>query len=117
MQRSRCCFTCGRELTRGVNSINNIQEERVFGLFPEFRRFCDVSIIRDAAARMRSIERGAVASMMADIPDDWDVADDATEPLIDLIVRRASFVADTIERKIWPQQPLTFDDSENESKS
>lgn len=33
------CFTCGRPLTTRVADLDTIQDERVFGLFPEFRKY------------------------------------------------------------------------------
>lgn len=109
-----CCFTCGRELTRGVGNIDNIRNTLLFGRFPEFQRFMDRDVVRDVVGRLRGINKDTVASMMAGLPNEWEVRKEAIGPWIDLIVGRAAFVADTIEAKLWPQQEIVFPEKETD---
>ncbi len=103
------CFTCGRPLTRRLRHIDSKKDERVFGLFPEFREFCDRTNVRQASSDLRRIDRPTVATMTKTIPTEWDVEKDVQEALVDLILDRALFVADSIEGKLWPQRQLPFD--------
>lgn len=104
------CFTCGRPWTRNLSRIDNRMDERVFGLFPEFRKFLgdDRTAVRQATADLRSIDRNTALQWTVGIPREWDVRQDALNALIDLVVQRATFVAETIENKIWPQRSLEF---------
>lgn len=106
-----CCFTCGRELTTAVRMIDNIKEGRVFGLFPEFRRFIERGQIRRAANDLARIDPGTLHTMIHTIPKEWEVTREVQDALGELILTRAAYVADTIERKIWPQRALEFGNS------
>jgi hypothetical protein len=106
------CFTCGRDLTKRVRRVDTIEDERVFGDFPAFRRFRDRHQVRQAANRLRTIDRDTVTRITQALPREWDVAKDVQEALVDLIVRRAVFVAESIESKLWPQRELPFGDPE-----
>lgn len=105
------CFTCGRELTHRVRHDDTIKDARVFGLFPEFRPFLDRKEAKRAVGQLGKVGRSIVQEMTKTIPRQWQVSADARSALEDLILRRAGFVADTIERRIWPQQDLDFETS------
>lgn len=112
------CFSCGRAWTRGLSRIDIIREERVFGLFPEFRSFLKPDTVARTADKLRSIDRANVVRMTELIPNDWDVSQQALEALVELIFGRAHFVAETIVSRIWPQGSLPFesvDDTEPRS--
>jgi hypothetical protein len=85
-----------------------------FGRFPEFHEFLDRDVVRDVVGRLRTINKEAIASMMADLPNEWEVRKEALGPWIELIVGRAAFVADTIEAKLWPQQQFEFPEKETD---
>jgi hypothetical protein len=107
------CFSCGRSWTRRLSQIDKLKEERIFGLFPEFRPFLKPEAVVRATDKMRSIDRATVAEMVELLPNDWDVSRGASDALIDLILGRAKFVADTIEKRIWPQGSLLAEEEED----
>jgi hypothetical protein len=109
------CFTCGWPLTTGLHSLDKIRDARVFGRFPEFVSFLDRDVVRDTLGRLQQIERAVIASMMQSIPPAWEVRREVQEAWIELIFRRAMFVADTLEDKLWPQAELDFGDGEEQS--
>ncbi len=47
--------------------------------------------------------------MTKDIPIEWEVTTETLDALIDLVVGRAAYVADTIEGQLWPQREFDFD--------
>lgn len=107
------CFACGKEWTRRLAHIDTIRDNRTFGLFPEFRAFLDQTVANRAASDLRAIQRSDVISVTNDIPREWDVKPQALDALIELILHRAVFVADTIVNRLWPQGVLfREDDSE-----
>jgi hypothetical protein len=104
------CFTCGRPWTNRLAAIDNVKDGRLFGLFPEFRAFLgeDRLAIQQAVRDLRSIDRKKVIDCMQGIPKEWGVPQAALDALVELVVNRATFVAETIESKIWPQRDLDF---------
>jgi hypothetical protein len=113
------CFTCGREWTKSLNQIDIIKDQRLFGLFPEFRTLIgdDRISIQKSAERLRKIDRNLVRGIAQTIPLKWDVSEPVLGALIDFVVDRASFVADTIESKIWRQLGLDFPEGTKEQLS
>jgi hypothetical protein len=103
------CFTCGRELSRSLRNIDNIKDPRVFGLFPEFRECLNRKQVQRAAVRLTKLDRVTAARIVESIPKEWNVRRDAREALVELIHGRSRYVAETIERSIWPQRDFNFD--------
>jgi hypothetical protein len=103
------CFTCGRELSRGLRNIDKIKDPRVFGLFPEFRKFLVQSPVEQAITDLRRVDRTLVVRIMQGIPKEWEVEAEALDALADLVAERAAYVADTIKAQLWPQGELDFD--------
>ena len=108
-----CCFTCGRALTKRLGGIDRIRDERLFGLFPEFRPFRDRAQAKQAARDLRGIGRATVVQMAQTIPKEWEVGEEVQDALVDLILDRAVFVADTIEDRLWPQNEFGFANPED----
>jgi hypothetical protein len=79
-------------------------------MFPEFRSHIgdDRSTVRQAAEKLQSLERGVVISVVRTIPKEWDVNSGALDALVKFILERAVFVANSIERMIWPQLRLAY---------
>lgn len=108
------CFTCGRDLTQPVATIDRTRDERVYGLFPGFvplvreRR----EIVEQAAERLRSFDADTCRSIVASIPPAWEVSEEARTGLCDLLCQRAGFVADNVVGWLaptcWPQGELDF---------
>jgi hypothetical protein len=103
------CFTCGHELSQQLRNIDKIKDSRVFGLFPEFRKYLDRTQVRQAVSDLPRVDRAEVVRIMQDIPKEWEVGVEALEALADLVVQRAAYVADTLEDQLWPQKDLDFD--------
>jgi hypothetical protein len=113
------CFTCGAAWTKSLNRIATIKDERLFGMFPEFRKFIgdDRTAVRAAVERLRKIDRQTVHGFVESIPRKWEVTEAARDAVVDLVVDRAAFVADTIESRIWPQRDLDFPAGQEEGSS
>jgi hypothetical protein len=103
------CFTCGRELGPDLANIDRIKDPRVYGLFPGFVPFVSRSAVRAATETLMTLRREMVQPIVEAIPIEWQVAPEARAALIDLIVDRAAFVAETVEESLvatcWPSNP------------
>jgi len=104
-------------LTKRLRDIDNIKREEIFGLFPEFRSFVNRALLRQAAADLRRFDKASAIEMTMTIPTEWEVGIEVREALVDLIVGRAAFVADTIEDRLCWRRGLFADTEETERLS
>jgi len=106
------CFTCGRALTDRTGTIDRVKDERIYGLFPQFKPYVTRERTDAAVRRLSEVSSGVVNGVVSSIPSEWDVSEGARDSLKKLICERASFLADRIigllEPLCWPQQELDF---------
>lgn len=110
------CFTTDGQLSRRLAQIDAVKDEGVYGLFPEFRRFLDRNVVRQAVAQLRQITRQELQMIVDEIPAVWDVDQAARTALIDFLLQRAAFVAETIEVRLWPQSELRFPEAAEDGR-
>jgi hypothetical protein len=101
------CFTCGKPLTPRIAHIEHVQDERVYGLFPEFQTWLDRGVADRAAARLRSFTKSDADLVTQGIPREWDVDDPTVDALREFLVTRAAFLGSTIMSKLWPPDEPT----------
>jgi hypothetical protein len=106
------CFTCGQSITPKLAQIDKIRDDRVYGLFPEFRRYLDRDVVGQTIADLHRLDRATVAGMTQSIPRQWDVETSARVALEDFILQRASYLAGRILSLLWPQGELFQDQPE-----
>jgi hypothetical protein len=92
------CFTNGREVILKHLGIDRIQEDGLYGVFPEFRPFLDRhrGAARQAAEDLRRMDRTTAQGMVDTIPRAWDVSPQGREALVNLIVGRAAYLAEEV---------------------
>lgn len=102
------CFTSAEELNARVARIDFVKDPGLYGLFPAFVSRVHQTDVESAVGELRQLSREFVASVVESVPREWEVTGRARAAWIDLICRRADFVADTILAKIarrcWPGQ-------------
>ena len=91
------CFNCGRDLNAHLANIDVVQDEGLYGLFPEFRPFFPPhqAALDAASARLRTLEREWVVGLVSTIPAEWQVPNIGRDALVNLIYKRAHYVVDT----------------------
>jgi len=52
------CFTCGRDLTGNVATIDRVRSDEIYGLFPEFVCLLRADVIAEGAVRLRAMKKG-----------------------------------------------------------
>ena len=104
MDHGLCLIRSGEELTRRLSEIGKVQDEHIFGLFPAFRDRLNQSIIESCASRLREMDAETAGAIVETVPREWDVSGEARQAWVELIYRRAAFVADNllawIEREV-----------------
>ena len=100
-----CFIRSGEDLTARVAQIDKVQDSRVYGLFPAFAGRLRQDMIDRCVERLRSVTPELAAKIVDTIPSDWEVAASARAALVELISRRAPFVADNIRQWIDRDSP------------
>ena len=102
----------GGELTVRVNSIDKITDDAVYGFFPEFRKKITREAIRHFASILGDLARPVIEDAVGLIPREWKLEPNVRIALVDYLVRRAKFVAESIESTLFdpPQLPIDLSD-------
>ena len=96
------CFGDGTHLTTALASISTVRDDRIFGLFPEFEPYLDVDAFRRTSARLASVTKAQLEPMIDSIPGEWELPQNIRMAWLEMLTRRASYVADTLVSKVFP---------------
>ena len=99
-------FRQGGELNRKLSFIEKRRDDRVYGLFPEFKGFLEREQVRQFSAHLGQFSRAEADEIISLVPPAWEVDRDGRTSWATLITDRAHFVADNIESILWPQLEL-----------
>lgn len=100
MDHGLCFIRSGEDLTGGLSGIGKVKDEHIYGLFPEFRARLRANVVGRCVERLREMDMGTASAMIATVPPEWEVSPDVRAAWAQLIYRRASYVADTVEAGI-----------------
>jgi hypothetical protein len=93
------CFCFATEFTPALlRQPSAIQDDRLYGYFPEFRGRVSELDVRQAVARCAASRREEVEALFAGIPGPWGVGDDLRNAWCDLVGERAAFLARNVDR-------------------
>ena len=105
------CFTCGRPLTGKLAHIEQVRDERIYGLFPEFRPWLDRHVLGRSVEKLRSFTREDAETATQGIPREWDVDAATQDALMQFLVSRAAFLVSSIMSKLCrADEPNSFTD-------
>jgi hypothetical protein len=108
-------FTCGQALDRRLGHIEKIRDNQTYGLFPEFRTLLARETVVLSAARLSTFTLADANAMTSIVPVQWMVSDAVMGAWNKFITDRAHFLADNIERMLWPENvELEFSGVPNE---
>lgn len=105
MDHGLCFIRSGEDLTPKLANIRKIQDDHIYGLFPEFRERLRQSTIDECATRLRDMDASTAEAIIETVPREWDVSQDSRSAWSELICRRAPFVADNISNWIDTAAP------------
>jgi hypothetical protein len=98
-------FRRGQDINRRLEFIENIRDEKIYGLFPEFKSFLDREKIGRLATALGGFNRAEAEKIVGAIPPAWEVDIGGRSALANLITQRAHFLAERIESILWPLRP------------
>lgn len=96
MDHGLCFIRSGEDLTPKLANIGKVQDDHLYGLFPEFRDRLREDIIINCVTRLREMDAATAEAMIDTVPKEWQVSPEARKAWSELIYRRAGFVADNI---------------------
>ena len=105
MDHGLCFIGSGEDLTPRLADIGKVQDEQIYGLFPEFRQRLRQNIIDESVSHLRNVNKSTVTEIIESVPREWEVSQDSRNAWGDLIYRRARFVADNISEWIDKEVP------------
>ncbi|MCE9528295.1 MAG: hypothetical protein K8R36_19810 [Planctomycetales bacterium] len=105
MDHGLCFIRSGEDLTPKLAHIDKVQEDRIYGLFPEFLDKLREDMIISCVARLRQMDAATADAMIATVPKEWEVLQEARKAWSELIYRRAGFVADNVHEWINKTAP------------
>jgi hypothetical protein len=89
------CFSEG-SLDRRLARIDNVQDTMVYGLFPEFKGYVSREFVELFLNRLREVRVGEMKAFIQEMPQEWDVSDEARRALEDFLVDRAAYLTDRL---------------------
>lgn len=97
MDHGLCFIRSGEDLSPRLEHIDKVKDDRVYGLFPEFRGRLREDIIGDCAVRLHEMDMATAEAIISTIPPQWEVSESARQAWSKLIYHRAGFVADNFQ--------------------
>ena len=95
------CFGCrAGELTRRIDRLDHIRDDRVFELFPAFGPYVSPAEIETSCQRLGEVSRAVVEPIVDSIPREWEVEADVRQKLTEQIVQRAAYLAARLGERI-----------------
>jgi len=99
------CFDDVSEFTRRLADTGRVRDDRTFGLFPAFGPRIRPASLHDCRAKLLTLQTAEVEAIIDLIPSEWQVNAKQRADLADLILHRASYIADRIEQGWRPVNP------------
>ncbi len=95
------CFGCrAGELSKRIDRLDHIRDDRVFGFFPAFTPHVDPDEIDAACQRLSELTRAIVEPIVTSIPKEWEVDYEVRQKLTEQIVQRAAYLAERLGERI-----------------
>jgi hypothetical protein len=99
-------FTCGREINRRLGFIEKIRDEKIYGLFPQFKSFLNREQVRQVSTRLSQFSRTVAEEVIGAIPKHWEIDTENRSVWAKMITERSHFISEHIESILWPQMEM-----------
>ena len=97
MDHGLCFIRSGEDLTARLAHLEKVRDDHVYGLFPEFLGRLRQDTIEESCNRLQGMNDEVATAIVGTVPREWDVSSEVRQAWIELIHRRAHFVADNVE--------------------
>ena len=99
------CFVQG-DIETDLRDPSALEDDRIFGLFPEFAPFIDEASVTAAAEAISRVDAAAVWEIVASVPAAWGPTAAARAAWVDFIMARAALVAEAAPSRLLNQPRL-----------
>lgn len=96
------CFV-EEQLELGLEEAGFVEDDRIYGYFPEFEQYISESSLRKAAQAVTAIDAATVAEIVASVPQAWGPTGAIRDLWVDRIVARQARVPALVTDTILPQ--------------
>lgn len=93
------CFTEG-VLADTIHDEYLLRDDRLYGYFPEFRKYVSSAAVNSAIHRLRQMDRTIAEEIVGSVPSEWEVTGRTRTQWAEVICARAELVASTIARRL-----------------
>lgn len=97
------CFTCGRELTTKLASIDTIRHNQVHGNFPAFQGYVTLKTAATYLKKLGRLDRESAGSFVAGTPREWEVNAETQNVFVGFLVDRAKYLAENCAQMLVDQ--------------
>jgi len=84
-------FTNGRDVNAKI--VQNVNDDKVYGLFPEFEVFLDRETATQTCDKLNTIRARQIQLIIDQIPREWEIDSATRKAWVEFIVSRASFLS------------------------
>ncbi len=91
------CFNCGRDLNAQLAHIDLVKDDRLFGLFPEFKPFIRPhwQLLLEAITKLKTLDGKWVEGLAGAIPAEWQMDAAGRAALAMQVCNRASYMCES----------------------
>lgn len=100
-----CFIRSGEDLTPRLKEIDKVKAEGIWGLFPEFRSRLRAETLDACRSRLTQMNPEIARDVISTVPTEWEVSDATRSAWVELVSRRAAFVADALPAWIEKAAP------------
>lgn len=94
------------QAARRLTDIGSVEDPTIYGCFPAFSAYMRRSEISPILNKLRQLGAAEVQDLLADIPREWGLDSTTAGAIADFLRRRAVFVADMLDARIWEDDRL-----------
>lgn len=96
------CFV-EEDLAGGLAGTHFIEDDRVYGVFPEFRPYLTERLLRRAAAAVAQIDADVIEAIVGSVPHAWGPSAHVRERWVEQIFERGKRVEEYVFARLVPQ--------------
>jgi hypothetical protein len=105
-------LTCGRPLSPRLADIDNVQDDRIYGLFPFFHGHLTLEPMEAVLEFFQDVRSHLWEDLLTLIPPEWQVSNEAKRAIDQFLLNRARYLANHFREMLMRQMPqgiLDFD--------
>jgi hypothetical protein len=96
------CFGDTTQLSKNLGFINIIQDQRIFGNFPQFQPFFEDEVCEQTLEQIQALPRTRLEQIVMSVPTEWEVNEQISSSWILFLERRAIFLGQKSAKDFAP---------------